>query len=151
VTPPKLLLVCSPGGHLQEMVALEPAFRGLTRTWVTTPKADVEAQLAQEEYRLAHGPTNRNVPNLLRNFVVAWRILRTEDPDVVLSTGAALAIPFFVLGKLQGRRLVYVESLARVEALSLTGRLLYPIADQFFVQSPRLARLRRARYEGSVL
>lgn len=146
-----MLLVCSPGGHLQDMIALEPAYRSLSTIWVTTPGADVDDQLGDQRRWLAHGPTNRNVPNLLRNFRVAWRVLGEEDPDVIVSTGAALAIPFFVLGKLQRRRVVYVECLARVQSLSLTGRLLYPFADQFFVQSPRLARLRRARYEGSVL
>lgn len=133
------------------MIALEPAYRGLAPAWVTTPAADVQDQLGDQRPWLAYGPTNRNVPNLLRNFRVAWRVLRAEKPDVIVSTGAGLAIPFFVLGRLQRRRLVYIECLARVESLSLTGRLLYPLANEFFVQSPRLARRRRARYEGSVL
>lgn len=147
----KLLLVCSPGGHIQDLLSLEPAWRDFDRTWVTTPAIDVDQVLRGERYVLGHGPTNRSVKKLLRNFIVAWRLLRDRDPDVILSTGAAIAIPFFVLGKLQRRRLVYVECLARVESLSASGRAVYWLADSFFVQWPKLARYKHARYEGSVL
>ena len=148
---PKLLLVCSPGGHIQDLLSLEPAWGDFDRTWVTTPAPDVEHALRGERYDLAHGPTNRNPIKLLRNFVVAFTVLRDRKPDVILSTGAAIAIPFFLLGKLSRRRLVYVECLARVDSLSASGRAVYWLADCFFVQWPALARYRRARYEGSVL
>ncbi|MEK6327972.1 MAG: PssD/Cps14F family polysaccharide biosynthesis glycosyltransferase [Actinomycetota bacterium] len=148
---PKLLLVCSPGGHLQDLLSLEAAWSDFDRSWVTTPAPDVEQVLRGERYDLGHGPTNRNVIKLLRNFVIAFKVLRNRKPDVILSTGAAIAIPFFVLGKLSRRRLVYVECLARVDSLSTSGRAVYWFADSFFVQWPKLARYRRARYEGSVL
>lgn len=147
-----VLLACSPGGHLQQMLALEPTWRDLERSWVTLPGADVEVLLAGERVELAHGPTNRSVRNLLRNLLVAWRLLRRRRPDAILSTGAGVAVPFFLVGKLLGIRLVYVESVTRTESISLTGRLVYPLADRFFAQWPAAAeRLRRAEYAGSVL
>ena len=96
------------------------------------------------------GPTTRNIPNLLRNLRLAWRTISAVDPDVILSTGAALAVPFFVVGRLRRRRLVYVESLTRVNELALSGRLVYPLADAFFVQwreavRPTQGDLRRER------
>ena len=98
-----------------------------------------------------HGPTPRDVANFFRNLRLAARVLREVDPDVVISTGAGLALPFFVLGKLQRRRLVYVESITRVQKLALTGRLVYPLADAFFVQWDGLAsQKKRARFHGSV-
>lgn len=151
VENPTLLLVSSPGGHIQDLLSLEPAWRGFERTWVTTPASDVEQVLRGERYDLAHGPTNRSFTKLIRNFPAAFSILRRRKPDVIVSTGAALAIPFFVLGKLTGRRLIYVECLARVDSLSVSGRAVYWLADAFFVQWPKLARYKRARYEGSVL
>jgi hypothetical protein len=69
---------------------------------------------------------------------------------VILSTGAGLGVPFFLVGRLQGIRLVYVESLTRTERLSLSGRLVAPLADELFVQWPRAAK-GRARYVGSIL
>jgi beta-1,4-N-acetylglucosaminyltransferase len=148
----ELLLVCSPGGHLQQMLALQPAWRGTRHAWVTLPGADVEAALRGEEVSLAHGPTNRSALNLLRNLAFAWRQLRAQRPEAILSTGAGVAVPFFLVGKLLGIRLIYVESVTRTESISLTGRLVYPLADRFFAQWPAAAgRLRRAEYAGSVL
>jgi UDP-N-acetylglucosamine:LPS N-acetylglucosamine transferase len=148
--PQKVLLVASPGGHLLQMLALEPAWSDLERVWVTLNSTDVEYLLQDEDVVYGHGPTPRNIPNFFRNLRLAWRVLRDEDPGVVVSTGAGLAFPFFLLGRLQRRRLVYVESITRVERLGLTGKLVYPLADAFFVQWDSLAGLRRARFHGSV-
>lgn len=148
----RVLLVCSPGGHLQQMLALEPAWRGHQRAWVTLPGADVSSLLAEESVVLGRGPTNRSAINAVRNAWLAWRTLRARRPDAILSTGAGLAVPFFLVGRLLGIRLVYVESVTRTESLSLSGRIVYPLASAFFVQWPEAARgLRRARYEGAVL
>jgi UDP-N-acetylglucosamine:LPS N-acetylglucosamine transferase len=146
----KTLIVASPGGHLLQMLALEPAWADVDRTWVTLHSTDVEYLLRDEDVIYGHGPTPRNIGNFFRNLRLAARVLRELDPDVVISTGAGLALPFFVLGKLQRRRLVYVESITRVEKLALTGRLVYPLADAFFVQWDGLATRRRARFHGSV-
>jgi UDP-N-acetylglucosamine:LPS N-acetylglucosamine transferase len=149
--PEKALIVASPGGHLLQMLALEPSWSGLDRTWVTLRSTDVEYLLADEEVVYGHGPTPRDIGNFLRNLRLAWRVLREHDPSVIVSTGAGLALPFFILGRLQRRRLVYVESITRVERLALTGRLVYPLVDAFFVQWAPLATRRRARFHGSVM
>ena len=147
---PRALLVCSPGGHLQQMLALRPAWEDFDVSWITYASADVEHLLAGEDVRLAHGPTNRSVANLLRNLAVAWRVIRERRPEVILSTGAGVAPPFFVVGRLLGVRLVYVESLTRTQGLSLSGRLVAPLAHDVFVQWPG-AVSGRARYVGSIL
>jgi UDP-N-acetylglucosamine:LPS N-acetylglucosamine transferase len=147
----KALLVCSPGGHLLQMLCLEPAWGDLRRTWVTLEAPDSEHLLEEERVVLAQGPTNRSLRALLANLRLAWRVVRRERPDVILSTGAALALPFFLVGKLFGARLIYVESLTRTGALSLTGRLVYPLADAFFVQWPGAAGPKRARFVGGLL
>lgn len=146
----KALLVASPGGHLLQMLALEPAWSDLDRTWVTLRSTDVEYLLEGEDVVYGHGPTPRNVGNFFRNLRLAWRVLREQNPEVIVSTGAGLALPFFLLGRLQRRRLVYVESITRVEKLALTGRLVYPLTDAFFVQWPSLSSRRRARFHGSI-
>lgn len=148
----QVLLVCSPGGHLQQMLALEPAWRDAERAWVTLPGADVDFLLSEESVTLGHGPTNRSFGNLLRNLPLAWRVLRRFRPEAILSTGAGLAVPFFLVGRLLGIKLVYVESVTRTETISLTGRLVYRLADRFFVQWPEVARrFPRAEYAGAVL
>lgn len=148
----RVLLVCSPGGHLQQMLALQPAWGGFERSWATLPGADVRSLLAAEDVVLGHSPTNRSLKNLARNTGLAWRELRRRRPDAILSTGAGLAVPFFLVGKLLGVRLVYVESVTRTESLSLSGRMVYFLADRFFVQWPAVAaRFRRAEYAGGIL
>jgi beta-1,4-N-acetylglucosaminyltransferase len=148
---PRALLVCSPGGHLLEMLLLEPAWSDLRRTWITLESSDVRHLLGAEEVILARGPTNRSISAFLSNLRLAWRIVRRERPDAILSTGAALALPFFLAGKLFGARTVYVESLARTSSLSLTGRLVYRLSDAFFIQWPDASRRRRARFAGGLL
>jgi UDP-N-acetylglucosamine--N-acetylmuramyl-(pentapeptide) pyrophosphoryl-undecaprenol N-acetylglucosamine transferase len=71
--------------------------------------------------------------NLVLNLGFAWRTIRERRPDVILSTGAGLAVPFFVVGRLLGVRLVYVESLTRTRGLSLSGRLVARLAHELFV------------------
>jgi beta-1,4-N-acetylglucosaminyltransferase len=132
------------------MLSLEPCWRDFETVWATLPSPDVEHLLHGREVVLAHGPTNRSLVNLLRNLVVAWRVLRRARPDVILSTGAGVAVPFFVLGRLMGVQLVYVESLTRTRSLSLSGRLVRPLADSFFVQWPEAAT-GRVTYAGSRL
>ena len=148
----RVLLVCSPGGHLVQMLSLEPAWRGLEAKWVTLPGADVDYLLEGQDVVLAKGPTNRSVTKLIRNFRIAWRTIRDYRPDVILSTGAALAVPFFIVGRLHGHRCVYVESFTRIHGLSLAGRLVYPFANAFFVQWPSLTkRFRKAMHVGSIV
>jgi beta-1,4-N-acetylglucosaminyltransferase len=146
------LLVCSPGGHLLQMMRLSPAWQHLQTTWVTLEAADSQHLLADSPVVFANGPTNRSLRGLIANLRLAWRVIREKRPRVILSTGAALAVPFFLIGKLYGCRLVYVESLTRTEDLSLSGRMVYPLADAFFVQWPEAAEhRRRARYVGGLL
>ena len=97
----------------------------------------------------AHSPTNRNVPNLLRNLGLAWRVVRRVRPGAVVTTGAGVAVPFAWVGRLFGARVVYVESLTRIESPSLTYRLIRPVVSRTYVQWPEL-RLRGALYRGTV-
>ena len=148
--PERILLVASPGGHLLQMLALEPAWGGLRRRWATLRRPDAIDLLADEDVVFAHGPTERNIPNFFRNLWLAWGTVRGYRPNVILSTGAGLAVPFFIIGRLHGARLVYVESLTRVNELALSGRLVYPLTDSFFVQWRMPKPPRRAIYAGTV-
>jgi beta-1,4-N-acetylglucosaminyltransferase len=146
----RILLVCSAGGHLVQLLSLRPAWQGLDESWVTLPGVDSQCLLAGCDVVFASGPTNRSLRMALKNMALAWRVIRERRPQVILSTGAALAVPFFLVGKTLGCRVVYVESLTRIRDLSLSGRLVYPLADAFFVQWPTTTRARRARFAGAL-
>ena len=81
-----------------------------------------------------HYPTNRNIPNLIKNTILAIKILKKERPDVIISSGAAVAMPFFLLGHLFGAKLVYVEVFDRIDKPTISGKFCYRFADKFIVQ-----------------
>lgn len=148
----KILIACSSGGHLAHAFALQPWWQQHERLWVTSPTDDARAKLIGERVIEAHHPTVRNVPNLLRNIVLARRVLKDYRPDIVFSTGAAIAVPFLVQARSVGARTVYLEAVDRIEKASLTGRLVYPFADEFLVQwQPLAERLPESRNVGVIL
>jgi beta-1,4-N-acetylglucosaminyltransferase len=147
-----LLLVCSGGGHLFQLMVLRPAWGSIPRAWVTFDKVDARSLLAEERVYFAFGPTNRNVKNLVRNFALALRLVRELRPRVILTTGAGVAVPFAWVGRFCGARIVYVESVTRIEEPSLTCRLIAPTVDRLYVQWPELEdMIPGARYAGSIL
>jgi beta-1,4-N-acetylglucosaminyltransferase len=143
--------VCSSGGHLLTLWMLRPAWVGFSRVWVTFDKSDSRSLLADERVLFAHGPTNRNIKNTLRNFLVAWRSIRALRPKVVVTTGAGVAVPFVWVGRLFGARAVFVESISRIDELSLSCRLVKPVCDRIYVQWPELRGTgAKLRYAGQV-
>lgn len=143
----RVLLVGSGGGHLAQLMALQPWWGLRDRSWVCFDGSDARDLLAEERVSWAYSPTTRNVPNLVRNFFLAIRVLRRERPDVVVSTGAGVAVPFFLVARVLGILTVYVEVIDRVSSRTLTGRLVRPLSSAFCVQWPEQAEL----YPGSVV
>lgn len=147
-----VLLVASSGGHLLELLELADRYEPDARHWVTFDKPDARVLLAGERVTYAYGPTNRHLGNLIRNAFLALGVMRRIRPRAVITTGAGVAVPFLYAARALGRRAIYVESLARIDQLSLTGRLVYPVVTHLFVQWPELARrYRRGRYVGAIL
>jgi beta-1,4-N-acetylglucosaminyltransferase len=137
---------------LLQLLALREAWRGFDHVWVTSDRSDARSLLADERVVYAYWPTSRNLKNLVRNTFLAWSVVRRVRPAVVLSTGAATAVPFAWIGRLHGARVVYVESVTRIRSPSLSCRLIAPVASRIYVQWPELRNaLPRARYAGSVL
>ena len=137
----KVCLVGSSGGHLMHLYMLKPFWQKQERFWVTFNKEDARSLLEGKQVYPCYFPTNRNVKNLVRNTFLAWKVLRKEKPDLILSSGAAVAVPFFYLGKLFGMKTIYIEVFDRIDRPTLTGRLVYPIADKFIVQWEEMTKI----------
>lgn len=133
-TPMKICFVGSSGGHLTHLYMLKPFWQEHERFWVTFDKADARSLLEGETFYPCFFPTNRNLKNLIKNTFLARKILRKEKPDLIISSGAAVAVPFFYLGKLRGAKTIYIEVFDRIDAPTLTGRLVHPVTDKFVVQ-----------------
>ncbi|MFQ6082955.1 MAG: PssD/Cps14F family polysaccharide biosynthesis glycosyltransferase [Candidatus Aminicenantia bacterium] len=148
----KICLVCSAGGHFFELYSLRSLWSNYDHFWVTSQEKNTQYLLRKEKVYWAYFPTNRSIKNFIRNLLLALRILPKEKPKAIISTGAGVGVPFLYLGKILGIKTIYIESMARTENLSLTGRLVYPVVQNFFVQWPELAaKYPRAEFKGQVL
>jgi len=147
----ELFLVCSAGGHLQQLVLLREAWRDRSRLWITDDALDTRSMLTGEAVAFGDPPSSRSFRSLVRNTFRAGRLLARHRPAIVLTTGAAIAFPYVWLGRLFGAEVIYVESVTRIDSPSTTLRLVRPAASRVYVQWPELAeRVRGARYEGTV-
>ncbi len=146
----KVCIVSSCGGHLVEARALEAAYRDLDHFFVINEHVLLPPEARERTYLITHSERDWR---FLVNLAEAFRILRRERPDVILSTGAGPAVPFAIVGRLLfSMRVVFVETIARTERPSLTGRLMYWLAHEFFYQWPGLAgHYRRGRLGGPLL
>lgn len=145
-----ICLTCSHGGHLNEMVQLGEALAGHDVFYFCY---DAPTTRALPGDNVLVPNMAKNPVELVKNLWRAWRVLRARRPQLIVSTGAEIAIPLFMVGKLLGCRLLYVECGAQVVTPSGTGRIVSWLADEFLVQWPELlpAYHGRARYEGSLI
>lgn len=133
-TRPRILLVASTGGHLTQLLALRDWWGTQDRAWVSFDHPHAHAALADEQVTWAYSPTTRNIPNAIRNAHLARRVLRGFRPDIVVSTGAGVAVPFFWTARAMGIRSLYIEVIDRISTRTMTGRMVYATVDAFAVQ-----------------
>lgn len=146
---PRVLAVASSGGHWVQLRRLVPAFDGHDVAYLTTDPGH-RSEVGDARFHTVGDANRWNKLALLRSALkILWVVLR-ERPQVVVSTGAApgyLAIRF---GKLLGARTVWIDSVANVEELSLSGQLATGKADLCLTQWPHLAG-DGVQYRGAVL
>jgi hypothetical protein len=142
-----VLLTCSSGGHLLQLLVLREVWEPFDRVWVTDDRSDTRSLLADERVVFAHWPTSRTLRTLPRNLALAWRVVRRTRPAVVLTTGAGTAVPR-VDGTSPRRARPYRDAdPGRPPSLTpLTA------PNRVYVQWPDLANVvKRSRYVGSVI
>lgn len=130
----KICLVGSSGGHLEHLYLLKPFWEDKEVFWATFDKEDSRSLLKNQDFYKLYYPSNRSIKALIINTFRAIKILRKERPDLIISAGAAPAVPFFYIGKLMKIKTVYIEPFDRFNKGSLTGKLCYRVADVFIVQ-----------------
>jgi beta-1,4-N-acetylglucosaminyltransferase len=154
----KILVILGEGGHSKEILILVdllgPQYRYEYVMTYEDLLSEAKIRYAGPTYRVVR-PRSKDDPaltaavKLLRCIGQALAIVRRSRPDAILTSGPALAVPFALWGRLLGCRVIFVETGSRVRQLSLTGRLMRPLAHLFFVQWPQLKeRCRRAIYAG---
>lgn len=148
---PKLCVVASAGGHLTEAVKAIEKVTDVEIFFATNRIKGVQERVNNRRVKFITDP-GRNIFLYVVNVCESINVFFTEQPDVVFTTGAGIAIPLCYLAKLLGKKIVFLESAGRVNVPSKAARIIYPIADEFVVQSERLLKFfSRAIYGGRLL
>jgi UDP-N-acetylglucosamine:LPS N-acetylglucosamine transferase len=146
----KVLAVASGGGHWVELQRLVPAFTGCDVVYVTT-QLSYKPEVSASRFYVVKDASLWNKLGLIQMaLMLAWIILK-ERPETVVSTGAAPGYIALYLGKLAGARTVWIDSIANVEVLSMSGRKIGKHVDLWLTQWPHLARPEGPHFCGAVL
>ncbi len=132
----KLCFAASSGGHFEQLMMLKPLMEKYDSFVMTEETLYKSINEAQRQYYLKQ--VNRKewkfIPNMCVNLFRSLRIYYKEKPDVVICTGVLAMIPMCLIAKLMRKKLIYIESFAKVTSPTETGKLMYRFADQFYVQ-----------------
>lgn len=134
----KVCFLASSGGHLEEISRLSEIESKYDNFLITEKGGFEELRFAKKVIHVWQ--INRKEPLFIFKFIglifMAFKIILKERPTVLISTGALATVPFCMVGRLLGKRVVYIESFARIDTPSLTGKIMYKfkLADLFIVQ-----------------
>ncbi|HEX6923048.1 MAG TPA: PssD/Cps14F family polysaccharide biosynthesis glycosyltransferase [Bacillales bacterium] len=151
----KILLISSIGGHLTQLLQLEPLFKDYDYR-IVTEKSVVTEDLAKKYPMsfLVYGARNYPVRYLFKfsyNIFKSFFLFLRERPDIVITTGVHTAVPMCYIAKLFRKKVVFIESFAKSQSPTLAGRLVYPISDLFIVQWETMKKYYpKAVYGGSI-
>ena len=157
----RICLECAEGGHLDEMLSIVDAFERHDIFFVTT-RAEATEDLwkvakvyyVREQYNVKHRVFIIPIElfYMAKLLFSCSKILLKEKPQVIVSTSGGSTIPLCYLGKLFGVKIIYIESMTRINQPSGTGRFIHPIADLFLVQWESMLKFyRKAKYWGKVI
>ena len=132
----KICLISSSGGHFEQLLMLKPLIN-IYNCFIVTEKTQYISinDIGRIYYLKQMNRRERKmIFNLMVNIIETMKIFLREKPDIVISTGTLVTIPMCVISKLFRKKLIYIESFAKVNSPTLTGKFLYRFADKFYVQ-----------------
>lgn len=146
----RVLAVASGGGHWVQLMRLRKAFEGCDCAYVTVQQ-DYATQVSGERFYTVVDATRWDRWALVKMVLqVSWIVIR-ERPDVVLSTGAAPGVAALRVGKWIGARTIWLDSIANVEGMSMSGQKVKEFADLWLTQWKHLSGDSGPQYFGGVL
>ncbi|MBA2877148.1 UDP-N-acetylglucosamine:LPS N-acetylglucosamine transferase [Anoxybacillus kamchatkensis] len=150
----RVCLISSTGGHLAQLLQLIPIVKKY-EYFIVTEKSEMSMSLPKKHQTYFLMQQDRKNPFFLFQFISnvfrSITILIKEKPDVVITTGAGAVIPTCLFGKMMGKKIVYIESFAKIHSPTLTGRVVYKFADRFYIQWEELREYYpKAKYRGVI-
>lgn len=149
----KICFAASSGGHYEQILMLRPLMEKYDSFIITEKTLYKVKSKGEKMYYLLQ--VNRKektfIPRMIINTLRSVSIYIKERPDVVICTGALATIPICLISKLMGKKLIYIESFAKVTTATQTGKLMYRFADRFYVQWPQMLEIYpKALYLGGI-
>lgn len=149
----KLCFAASSGGHYEQLLMLKPLMMKYD-SFVVTEETLYTVKIEGEKIYFIKQVNRKEktfIPRMFLNCVLSLKIYLEEKPDVVICTGVLATIPICLIAKFAGRKLIYIESFAKVTSATRSGKLLYKFADQFYVQWPQMKNIfSKAIYLGGI-
>lgn len=144
----KICLASSVGGHLQELLQLQSVYGQHPHFYILNDRIALPEAMQGKTYFIRHSERDLLFfVNLWESFRILWR----ERPTHLISTGAGLAVPLGLVARLMGIKVMFIETFCAIHRPSLTGRMLYYIADRFVYQWPYLSTYYpSAQYAGKI-
>ena len=133
---PKICFAASSGGHFEQILLLKPLTKEYESILVTEktnyglPKSEIKTYFLEQVNRRELSAPVR----ILKNTWISFKILKDESPDIIITTGVLAVVPLCILAKLMRKKLIFIESYAKIRSGTKTGKLLYHFADHFIVQ-----------------
>lgn len=146
----KVLAVASGGGHWVQLQRMMPAFEGHEVVFVTVSELYAR-DVAPHRLRVVRDATRWDRWGSLRLAAQIAFVLLQERPDVVFTTGAAPGCFAVILGRLLGAKTIWLDSIANIDEMSMSGRMVRRFAMLWLTQWPHLARSGGPEYAGAVL
>lgn len=150
-THKRILAVASGGGHWVQLLRVMPAFSEHSVVYVTVDRAYRCDVNSDSQFHVINDATRWNKFGLLKMVSRLMLIILRVRPHVIISTGAAPGYFAIRMGKLMGAKTIWIDSMANVEELSMSGRRIGSYADLWLTQWPHLARPEGPHYKGAVL
>ena len=145
----KVLAVASGGGHWIQLMRLKTAFEGCQMAYVSTHQGYEKLVDGAPFYKVTDGSRWSKL-NLIKMAFEILSIVRKEKPDIIISTGAAPGLFALMWGRLTGSKTIWLDSIANVEKISMSGRLIRPFAHLHLTQWEKLAN-NKTLYKGNVI
>ncbi|MCM1227312.1 MAG: UDP-N-acetylglucosamine transferase subunit ALG14 [Clostridium sp.] len=131
----KICFAASSGGHFEQLMMLKPLMEKYD-SFIVTEKTNYNSSETKKTYYMKQ--VNRReisfISKMIFNLIKSFGIFLKEKPDVIICTGVLAVIPICIISKIFGRKLIYIESFAKVTSPTETGKLMYKYADKFYVQ-----------------
>ncbi len=132
----KICFIASSGGHFEQLMMLRPLMDKYESFIVTEKTGYFVINDNRKIYYLSQVNRKEKIFlfKMMFNFIKSLSLFIKERPDVVISTGALVTIPMCIFAKIFKKKIIFIESFAKVNSPTLTGKLVYKFADQFYVQ-----------------